>query len=341
MLKTAEVHAAQIKSQGSPPPGPGPVSSTEPVSMGEKIGKRGQNNRWLAWPAPPPMEGGPRRSGSNGRQLKQLWAGVNAGVKGEKYGQSAKLEPYACLFRSATLEWNHPKMTALGQHFEIRNNSGPGKEAAASSQQRDIKVSSHFWKDPVFSFLHTEITAWPGPSGKWKSWDWNFVHSLQGFIETGQDGASQTPIVHGRPHAFYPIPVQSEHYLSDFQSNSTSFHVSESILEKLISCVINGKQPLDQQSWYKAPKFYCTPQLDGKRVVCIPGGERSGPAPATCLSPRAGRAGLATVPRVRSNATRRSLPVTTAGGASLKSDSGRDKGAPGLVYMTEDRARQA
>lgn len=54
MLKTAEMHGAEIKSHGSPTPGSGPVTSTEPVSMGKKIGKRGQNNRWLAYPTLPP-----------------------------------------------------------------------------------------------------------------------------------------------------------------------------------------------------------------------------------------------------------------------------------------------
>lgn len=51
-------------SHGSPSPGPWPVTSTEPVSMGKTIGKRGQNNRWLAYPTLPPTKDTPRRSGA-------------------------------------------------------------------------------------------------------------------------------------------------------------------------------------------------------------------------------------------------------------------------------------
>lgn len=54
MLKTAEMCVAEVKSHGPPTSGPWPVTSTDPVSMGKKIGKRVQNNRWLAYPALPP-----------------------------------------------------------------------------------------------------------------------------------------------------------------------------------------------------------------------------------------------------------------------------------------------
>lgn len=60
ILKTAEMHVAEVKSHGSPPAGPWPVTSTEPVSMGKTIGKRGQNNRWLAYNTLPPMKDRPQ-----------------------------------------------------------------------------------------------------------------------------------------------------------------------------------------------------------------------------------------------------------------------------------------
>lgn len=60
LIKTAEMNVAEVKSHGSPPPGPWPVISTEPVSMGKTIGNRGQNNRWLAYNTLPSMKDRPQ-----------------------------------------------------------------------------------------------------------------------------------------------------------------------------------------------------------------------------------------------------------------------------------------
>lgn len=129
--------------------------------------------------------------------------------------------------------WNGTtqRLQSLWQHFEIRNNRGARRRAAASSQQRDVHEGlpallvgaflSTRWdhgdsRNPCENEnLETEAFSWvPGVSGR-----------------PNRMVLPKHKLFTYNPHAFCPIQVQSEHDLSVFQSNSLFFHVNKSILE--------------------------------------------------------------------------------------------------------------
>lgn len=115
-------------------------------------------------------------------------AGLMWGLKREICGQSAILWPYACLLCLSTLRWNNPKIISLWKHFKVSNNYVILKRAGIYSQERDIHKMLHSFL--VESFFHFPLDALrsqllTGIFGKIKILRlWNFLHSLQGFIDS-------------------------------------------------------------------------------------------------------------------------------------------------------------
>ena len=140
---------------GSPPPGLQPGSSTEPVSMSEKIGKRGQDDRWLAWPARHPRKAAPRRSGA--ARYSSAGLGLTWGLKGGTVWPVGQLRAICWLIPLTHTEMEQPEDYILvTTFFEIRNNWGARRTAAVPSQKSGVHpVLGHFREEPSLAFLST------------------------------------------------------------------------------------------------------------------------------------------------------------------------------------------